>query len=276
MNKFSVLMPVSNMEKPSNLKRALDSITNQTVKPNEIVIVKDGIFTKELNDILKKYKLKIIELTEHKGIGYSLNIGIHNCKYDLIARMDSDDISLPNRFELQLAKFKENKDLAILGGQILEFDENNIKKLRKVPVEYKDILKYAKKRSPFNHMSVMYKKDVILKLGNYKNTPYFEDYILWANAIKNNYYVENLKDIIILASNNSNTMKNRGGKKYIKPTIEFQKYLLSNKYINIFQFVKNIAIRITVAIVPNKVRGFIYSIFLRKRHTIELKDIYKI
>lgn len=276
MNKFSVLMPVGNMEKPSNLKRSLDSIVNQTVKPNEIVIVKDGIFTKELNDVLKKYKLKVIELNEHKGIGYSLNIGIQNCKYDLIARMDSDDISLPNRFELQLKKFKENKNLAILGGQILEFDENNIKKLRSVPVEYKDILKYVKKRSPFNHMSVMYKKDVILKLGNYENTPYFEDYILWASAIKNNYYVENLKEIIILASNNSNTMKNRGGKKYIKPTIEFQKYLLRNKYINVFGFIKNIVIRITVAILPNKVRGFIYSTFLRKRHTVELKDIYKI
>ncbi len=276
MNKFSVLMPVSNMERPSNLKRALDSITNQTVKPNEIVIVKDGIFTKELNDVLKKYKIKTIELTEHKGIGYSLNVGIQNCKYDLIARMDSDDISLPNRFELQLNRFKENKNLTILGGQILEFDENNIKKLRSVPVEYKDILKYTKKRNPFNHMSVMFKKEVILKLGNYKNTPYFEDYLLWANAIKNNYYVENLKEIIVLANNNSNTMKNRGQKKYIKPTIDFQKYLLKNKYINIFQFIKNILIRTTVAILPNKARGFIYSTFLRKKHSIELKDIYKI
>lgn len=275
MNKFSVLMPVGNKEKPDNLKRCLESILNQTRKPDEIVVVKDGKFGKQLNNILKKYDLKIIELNEHKGIGYALNIGIKNCKYNLIARMDSDDIALPNRFELQLNKFQENKNLTILGGQILEFDKDNIKKIRNVPTKYKDILKYSKSRSPFNHMSVMYKKDAILKLGNYISTPHFEDYYLWIKALQNNYYVENLSEIIILANNTSSTMKNRGGLKYIKPTINFQKYLLKIKYINIFEFVKNVFIRLTVAIVPNKIRTIIYHKFLRKEEKSDLIDKYK-
>lgn len=279
MYKFSVLMPVSNKENPANLKRCLDSIFNQTIKPDEIVIVKDGLFGKNLNNILNKYNVKTIELNEHKGIGYALNVGIQNCKYNLIARMDSDDISLPNRFELQIKKFKENKDLAILGGQILEFDNDIIKKVRKVPTKYQDILKYSKKRSPFNHMSVMYKKDVILKLGNYISTPHFEDYYLWINALQNNYYVENLNEIIILANNNSSTIKNRGGLKYIKPTIKFQKYLFFNKYINIFEFIKNIFIRVLVALVPNKLRTLIYTKLLRKKCTnnySSMKEVYKI
>ena len=129
MNKFSVLIPVSNQESPANLKRCLNSILNQTIKPNEIVVVKDGKFPIKLDEVLKEYEIKIIELNEHKGIGYALNVGIKNCKYDIIARMDSDDIALSNRFELQLNKFKKNKKLTILGGQILEFDEKKIKKI---------------------------------------------------------------------------------------------------------------------------------------------------
>lgn len=275
MNKFSVLMPVGNRENPNNLKRCLDSIINQTRKPDEIVVVKDGKFGKKLNNVLKKYDLKIIELNEHKGIGYALNIGIQNCKYNLIARMDSDDIALPNRFELQLNRFQENKNLTILGGQILEFDKENIKKVRSVPTLYKDILKYSKSRSPFNHMSVMYKKEAILRLGNYISTPHFEDYYLWIKALQNNYYVENLSEIIILANNTSSTMKNRGGLKYIKPTLNFQKYLLKTKYINIFEFIKNVFIRLTVALVPNKIRAIIYHKFLRKEEKNNLVDEYK-
>lgn len=272
MNKFSVLIPVSNQESPANLKRCLNSILNQTIKPNEIVVVKDGKFPQKLNEVLKEYKLKIIELNEHKGIGYALNVGIKTCKYDIIARMDSDDIALSNRFELQLNRFKKNKKLTILGGQILEFDEKKIKKIRKVPTKYEDILKYSKRRCPFNHMSVMYKKNSILKIGNYSNIPHFEDYQLWITALKKHYYVENLDETIILANNNSNTIKNRGGLKYIKPTIKFQVFLLKANYINMFEFIKNIFIRITVAIVPNKIRAMFYNLFLRKKYKNNLNE----
>lgn len=275
MSKFSVLMPVSNKENPDNLKRCLDSIINQTIKPDEIVVVKDGKFGKKLDNILKKYNLKIVELNEHKGIGYALNVGIQNCTNNLIARMDSDDIALPNRFELQINRFKKNKKLTILGGQILEFDKDKIKKIRSVPTSYKEILKYSKSRNPFNHMSVMYKKDAIVKLGNYISTPNFEDYYLWINALQNNYYVENLSDIIILANNTSSTMKNRGGMKYIKPTINFQKYLLKTKYINLFEFIKNLSIRISVALIPNKIREKFYLKFLRKEEANNMIDKYK-
>lgn len=278
MEKFSVLIPVSNKETVENLKRCLDSVFNQTLKPNEVVLVKDGTLRNELNDLLKNYKLKIIELKRHRGIGYALNVGVKSCKYNLIARMDSDDISMPNRFELQVNKFKENKNLKILGGQILEFEENRIKKIRKVPTTYEGIKKYSRKRSPFNHMSVMYRKDTILELGNYTNRPHLEDYYLWIEALRRNYYVENLKEIIILANNNSTTMKNRGGLKYIPPMFELQKHLLQLKYINIFEFTKNMIIRIFVALVPTKVRTLIYSTFLREKYTntpLTIDDIYE-
>ena len=239
MEKFSVLIPVSNKESVENLKRCLDSVFNQTLKPNEVVLVKDGALRKELNELLENYKLKIIELKKHHGIGYALNIGIKSCKYNLIARMDSDDISMPNRFELQVKRFEENDRLQILGGQILEFEDNRIKKVRKVPTEFEKIKKYSKKRSPFNHMSVMYRKDTILDIGNYTNRPHLEDYYLWIEALNRDCYVENLNEIIILANNNSTTMKNRGGFKYIPPMFDLQKHLLQIKYINFFEFSKN-------------------------------------
>jgi len=262
--KFSLLIPVWYGEEPSKLKRCLDSVMKQTVKPNEIVVVKDGIFSDELNAVLKEYKLKEIEIKESKGIGHALSVGIKSCKYDLIARMDSDDISLPNRFELQLERFAKEKDLAILGGQILEFDKD-LEKVRRVPVQYEDILKFSKSRNPFNHMTVMYRKSVILKVGNYLNKPYFEDYYLWIEVLRRGYYVENLDSILVYANFTDRTLGNRGGRKYLGPLISFQKHLLAIKYISYFTFIKNVCERVLVSLMPVKLRGFIYSHFLRKK-----------
>lgn len=264
MEKFSVLMSVYNKEKPEYLEQSIHSILNQTIKPNEIVIVKDGILTKELNDIIKKYKLKEVQLEQNVGLGEALKIGVQNCKYDLIARMDTDDISVPNRFELELKEFKKNPKLTLVGGQFIEFDEIGIGKKREVPCDKEEIKKYSYRRNPFNHVTVMFRKNDILEIGNYSHMPYFEDYYLWVRLIEKNYEFLNLDDVLVYVRSGKNMIKRRGGLRYIKSIYTFEKQIYDIKYINFNKFASNVIIRTTVSIVPNKVREKIYTIFLRK------------
>ncbi len=261
---FSVLMSVYYKEKPEYLNQSIESILNQTVKPKEIVIVKDGPLTNELEDVIKKYKVKEVQLEKNVGLGKALKIGVENCKYELIARMDSDDISVPNRFELELKEFKKNPNLTLVGGQVVEFNELGLGKKRKVPEDMKSIIKYSKKRNPFNHMTVMFKKKDILNVGNYKHMPFFEDYYLWILLIKNNYEVLNLSEILAYVRSGEEMTKRRGGIKYIQPTYNFEREIYRLKYIKLNTFLVNIFIRGTVSLVPNKVRRKIYTKVLRE------------
>lgn len=257
-------MCIYDKEKESNLKECLDSIFNQTIKPNQVVVVLDGPLRRALMDILSNYELDIYKLKEQKGLTYALNYGLKKCKYDLVARMDSDDICIENRFELLLKEFSKDKNLVLVGGQIIEFNGNEIKKKRIVPTSKKEIIKFSKKRNPFNHMSVMYKKNVIIGLGGYPNMDYFEDYYLWMKILKNNYSVKNINEIIIKARSDNNHIKRRGGIKYIKYIRNFEKELYKEGYIDRKCCIINIIERVFISILPNSLRKTTYNIFLRK------------
>lgn len=163
--KFTVLMSVYYKEKPEYLQLALESVINQTVKPNEIVLVEDGKLTEELQAVITKYQqnypdiFKTYALQQNQGLGKALNFGMKKCSNELIARMDTDDIAELNRFELQIKEFKQDKELMLCGGQIAEFADNptEITSYRSVPLKHNAILNFAKKRNPFNHMTVMLK-----------------------------------------------------------------------------------------------------------------------
>lgn len=270
--KFSVLMSVYEKEKPEYLESSIESILNQTVIPNEIVIVKDGPLNLKLENVLNKYKseyndlFNYIELKTNQGLGNALNIGVKNCKYNLIARMDSDDVCKETRFEKQLEKFQNNSNIDIVGANITEYDED-MKKIvsdKTVPEKDKDIKKYLKKRNPINHMSVMYKKDKILEVDNYEKCEYFEDYYLWCKLNKANAEFYNIQESLVKVRAGNNMYKRRGGKEYIKSIINFEKKILKLGIINKFEYVYNICIRILIAYIPNNVRASIYKKVLRK------------
>lgn len=263
--KFSVLMSVYYKEKPEYLEQSIDSIINQTIKPNEIVIVKDGPLTKELDNVIKNYKVKVVELKENVGLGKALKIGVENCKYDIIARMDSDDISVENRFELQLKEFEKDENLTLVGGQVIEFNENTLGKRRSVPTNVEEIKKFSKKRNPLNHMTVMFKKQDILSVGNYQHMPYFEDYYLWVLLLKNNYKIINIDNVLAYVRSGEDMTKRRGGIKYLRPTYTFEKNIYKLKYIKINEYLLNLLIRTTVCLVPNKLRRKIYTKVLRTK-----------
>lgn len=179
---------------------------NQTIPPDDFVLVCDGELGNDLNEIISQFEIShpgifnVVRLEKCGGLGNALNVGMKYCKYELIARMDSDDISLPDRCCLQLAKFDEDKELDIVSGTVLEFwnSVDNIRTKRELPANNEEIYEYAKKRSPFNHAAVMFKKSVVKAAGGYQDFPFFEDYYLWLRMLRNNVKAYNVKQPIYL------------------------------------------------------------------------------
>lgn len=271
MPKFSVLMSVYKNEKPEYLIKAIDSVLEQTLLPNEILIVKDGLLTDELEKVLDEYKQKstlfrYLEFKENRGLGLALRDGVLACNYGLIARMDTDDICKPERFEKQIKYLKEHPDVALLGTFIEEFsqDENKPDTITKLPCEHEEIKTFAKKRNPFRHMTIMFNKAAVLDSGNYRNFLWFEDYDLWVRMIGRGFKTANISEILVSVRADKDMFARRGGRKYLKQEIEFQRFLLSNKFIGMLDFVKNIVVRSIVRMMPNELRILIYRKMLRR------------
>ena len=221
MEKYSVLMSVYYKENPEYLKIAIESMLNQTVKPDEFIIVEDGPLTEELNNVIDEYckafkdLFTIIKLKENKGLGPALAEGVKASRNELIARMDSDDISLPTRCEKQLKIFEKNNELAVVGTNMTEFidDEENIISKRIVPQYHNEIVKYMKKRCPLNHVTVMFKKSIILGVGNYIEWHYNEDYYLWLRLYLQNAIFHNIQEDLVNVRVGIEMYKRRGGYK---------------------------------------------------------------
>ena len=271
LEKFSVLMSIYKNEKPEYLRLALDSILNQTLLPDEILIVKDGLLTPELDKTLDEYAtknntIKFLEFEENRGLGLALRDGVVACKNEIIARMDTDDISKSDRFQKQLNYLSQHPDIALLGTWIEEFDKDpNIPKSNSIlPITYEEILKFAKRRNPFRHVSVIFKKSAVIDSGNYRHFLWFEDYDLWIRMLKKGYKAANLPEVLLSVREDKKMYERRGGWKYSKQDIKFERFLLKIGYINFFEFLTNVIIRGSVRLLPNNIRKFIYSNILRK------------
>ena len=271
MEKFSVLMSIYKNEKPEYLKKALDSILNQTLLPDEILIVKDGLLTLELDKTLDEYAvknktIKFLEFEKNRGLGLALRDGVVACKNEIIARMDTDDIAKLDRFEKQIQYLKDNPQIALLGSWVTEFSDNENKPdtVTELPCNYEDIKKFAKKRNPFRHMTVLFKKSAVIESGNYRDFLWFEDYDLWVRMLQKGYQAANISEILVNVRADKDMFVRRGGIKYIKQEIKFEKFLLKNKYINIIEFLRNVSIRTIIRLIPNNIRTIIYSNILRR------------
>lgn len=270
---FSVAISVYKNDNPEFFDRALESITDsQTIKPSEIVLVVDGPVPNEINSVIEKYAAKyvfnIIRLETNGGLGNALKLATENAKYDLIARMDSDDVSVFNRFEQELALFESDDSLDVVGGDITEFIdlEENIVASRVVPVDDLEIKKYMKKRCAMNHVSVMFKKQSILDAGGYLDWHFNEDYYLWIRMQLNKAVFKNTGTSLVNVRVGRDMYKRRGGLKYYKSEKGLQKYMLRNHMISIFRYFSNCFKRFLVQVlVPNGIREWIYKKYARKR-----------
>ena len=267
---FSVLMSVYNREKGDYLRTALNSVFNQTIAPNEVILVKDGPLTPELEIVISNFlsshnNLKVIALQKNVGLGNALNIGLRECSFDLVARMDSDDICINNRFELQLNIFKNHPEISVVGGWIDEFydNPNKIESSRKLPEFSTELQQFAKFKSPLNHPTVMFQKKDIMSVGGYQHFYLLEDYWLWVRLLNAGYKIYNIQKVIVLMRSGSSMAARRGGWKYAKSEINLQYKMLKSKFISPSIFIMNTFIRVSVRLMPNKLRTYIYKKILR-------------
>ncbi|MDE5546012.1 MAG: glycosyltransferase [Anaeroplasmataceae bacterium] len=267
---FSVLMSVYFKEKAEYLEKSLSSLVHQTVTPTEIVIVKDGSLTDELNSILEKYSkeypfIHCYGYEKNRGLGLALNFGVEKCQYDIIARMDSDDISREDRFEIQLKTLLEKK-VDLLGSNTKEFidDITNVQSTRIMPESHEEIMNYSKTRNPFVHPSIMTYKEVILSAGNFRNFYLCEDYDMWVRILEKGYTSYNIQDVLVYMRVGKDFYKRRGGLKYCKAIISFKKMMYKKGYIKYRQYFKTKYATIVVSLMPGFLREFVYKKFLRK------------
>lgn len=269
--KFSVLMSLYFKEKPEYLRECLDSLLNQTVKADEWVIVKDGPLTDELEKVLEEYNsayptlIKYVKFEKNQGLGLALRAGVPACSNELIARMDTDDICVSNRFEKQLNEFINNPKLDICGSHIKEFDGDiqNILSERKVPLTTTEINQYQKRRSAFNHMTVMYKKSSVIKSGNYEHAPLMEDDMLWTRMILADCIGKNIDDYLVYARTGFGMIERRGGWSYFKKYKASRKKVYKLGLASYWDYFYTILVQVVVALMPNKLRILVFTKLLR-------------
>lgn len=267
---YSILMSVYKKEKPEYLKVAIESMLEQSIASNDFVLVCDGPLTDSLDEVIADFVrtnpglFNVVRLPENVGLAMALNEGIKHCKNDIVARMDSDDFSKPNRIETEL-KAMEDTGADIVGCNVFEFngDITRLTGERNLPELHEDIREFAKSRSPFNHPSVVYKKSKVELLGGYGKFDYFEDYYLWVTMLQNGCKGYNVQESLLLMRAGDDLYLRRGGKEYAKCVIAFEKHLLSVGYISRFHYLRQTFARVAIAIAPNSFREKIYKKHLR-------------
>lgn len=269
--KFSVLMSLYIKEKPEYAKECFESLLNQTVKADEWVIVEDGPLTSEMYNLLDEYQkdypdlIKRVPLETNQGLGLALREGVLQCSNELIARMDTDDIAREDRFELQLKEFEKNPKLDICGSHQNEFEDNikNTISKRDVPLNQEDIYKYQKKRSAFNHVTVMFKKSAVVSSGNYEDCPLMEDDMLWCRMMLKYCNCKNIDDYLVYVRVGKDMYERRGGFSYYTKYKNARYKILNLGYISMLNYYQTIFIQFVVCIIPNKLRKMIFIRFLR-------------
>lgn len=272
---FSVCTSVYKNDKPEYIKDALDSIlNNQTLIPNEVVLVQDGPVPDSTTQLLSEYEslykgvLNVIKLDNNGGLGNALRIGVEKATYPIIARMDSDDIAAPMRFEKQMDYLEAHPECSIVGGQITEFigEPSNIVGRREVPLDNEDIYRYMKSRCAFNHPTVMFRKSAVLSVGNYKDWFWNEDYYLWIRMMMNGCVMANLPDVLVNMRSGLDQYSRRGGKRYFDSEIGIKKLMLDNGLITRTEYLINYLERFIIQLLlPNSVRGWVFRTFARRK-----------
>ena len=269
---YSVLMSVYYKEKPEYLKEAIESIQRQTCPTNDFVLVCDGALNETLDKIIEKKQwemgdsLNVIRLKNNVGLGNALNEGIKHCKNELVARMDSDDIACPDRCEKQLIVFNDHSEISICSGIVEEFSvtPDIVDARRVLPEKNSEIIEFAKKRNPFNHPCVMYKKSAVESVGSYQDFYLLEDYYLWLRMLMAGYQGYNLQESLLHMRAGEGMYLRRAGWKYAKIQAKLFKFMKNKKFISNGQYIKSCALRIGSAMAPNWLRKFVFENILRQ------------
>lgn len=269
---YSVLMSVYHKEKPEYLKQAIESIQTQTISTNDFVLVCDGPLNEQLDGVIAAKQqemgttLNVVRLAKNSGLGNALNEGIKYCKNELVARMDSDDIAYPDRCEKQIAVFNTHSEVSICSGIVEEFttDPNTVDTKRVPPETNAEIVEFAKKRNPFNHPCVMYKKSAVEAVGSYQDFYLLEDYYLWLRMLMTGYQGYNIQEPLLHMRAGSDMYLRRAGWKYARTQARLFKFMKKQRFIGVGQYIKSCVIRSGSSLAPNWLRKFMFEKVLRE------------
>lgn len=265
---YTGLMSIFFKENPDNLNESFKSILSQTLLPNEMILIKDGVFSDKLNRVLRKFivkceknniSVKIIKHNISKGLGISLNEGLKYCSFNYVARFDSDDINLTNRMQSTIKAFNIWKNVSVIGTNVEEFNSDGETIKKRVPLNADDILKLSQFRNPMNHMSVTFKKADVESVGSYEDKPYFEDYYLWLKMLKSGYQFKNLDEVLVRVRIDDDFYHRRGGIQYAVKECKFQFSIYKEGYISFFRCILNCFFRGVPRLLPKTMLELIYK-----------------
>lgn len=267
MADFSVLMSVYKGEKSEYLEMSLNSVFSQTLRSSEVILIKDGPLTSELESVINSFEtkyseMKVLSFQKNRGLGRCLNDGLKVCSFDIIARMDTDDIARPERFEVEYNFLNEHPEYDLVGSWIEEFvsSPNEVISLRKVPQKPDDIYNYAKRRCPVNHPTVMYRKNAVLKAGGYLEKYFPEDYFLWIRMLMKGSKFYNINRPLLWFRYSPETVRKRGGWSYAKDELRIQLAVYRIGFISFPIMLENMIIRFITRITPYGIRKSIYRL----------------
>jgi glycosyltransferase involved in cell wall biosynthesis len=270
MIKFSVLIAVYEKENPDFLKLALESIWfQQTLQPSEIVLVCDGQLTSELNQVIDVFKLnaplQVFKLDKNRGLGNALAQGLNICSNELVVRMDSDDISAPDRFEKQLKYMTDHPEIDVSGTNIAEFTGSidEICSYRRLPSQLDEILQFAKKRNPLNHMTVIFRKTAVMNAGNYQPFYGYEDYYLWIRMLQNRSLIGNIPENLVFARIGNNMHSRRRGIKLFNQELKLLREFVRIRFLTNGEYYKNLLLRAFPRLFPVWGIRIVYKILHR-------------
>jgi O104-antigen biosynthesis beta-1,3-galactosyltransferase len=274
---LSVLMSVYSNDDPQHLAVALQSMCDQTLPASEVILVEDGPLGGPLHEVIEEYStrlpLAIVKLPNNSGLGEALRIGMTRCSNELVARMDSDDICVPSRFEKQLKFLRTHTEIDVVGSAIAEFDDDStvIHAVRCLPLEGEDLISFAKRRNPLNHMTVMFRKKKVLLAGGYEHVRGFEDYHLWARMLMIGSKLSNLEEPLVLVRCGNGMQSRRGGMAYANQELRLQLYFHKIGFLSAAEAIRNTFVRAPVRLIPASMRGLLYTRLLRstaERHLV--------
>jgi glycosyltransferase involved in cell wall biosynthesis len=269
---FSVLLPTYKNDDASELRAAIESVFDQTCKPDEILVVKDGPIPTELEQVIDNFrsdgraKLRSVQHQANHGLSVALQTGVKEAKHQYIARMDADDISIPTRFEKQIEFLHKNPEVDIVGGYIAEFETDPEAPIsrREVPTTHTDIEQMAQFRSPVNHGTVMFKRATVLQAGNYRPVNRMEDYDLWVRMIMDGATFANIPEVLVKVRAGPELADRRGGIEYAREELRTQWEFYKHGFISRTVCAFNISTRVTLRLLPNQFRRAIYKAIARK------------
>ena len=245
---FSVLLSVYAGDSAQYFDEALQSVwERQTYRPSQVVLICDGPISKSHEEVIDRWQsimldvLLVCRKQVNEGLAAALNYGLSLCKYDLVARMDADDICVSDRFEVQVKFMELNPHVAACSGYVDVFDETS-SSLRTVPLDQHKIYNYSKQRNPLTHPAVIFRKSIVENVGGYPNYRTSQDYALWSLLLVKGFTLANVSNVLLRMRGGENLMKRRSWRYFLGEVkvLNFQRQI---GFLSVFEFTRNVLFR---------------------------------